>query len=69
MTVKVEVIPWESKAGQFGVAIQRDAKAEAYFVGSRTEAEREAQRKRQGEARRAPAEAANSKALRTRVPR
>ena len=46
MTVKVEVIPWESKAGQFGVAIQRDGKAEAYFVGTRSEAEREARRKR-----------------------
>ena len=54
MTVKVEVIPWKSKAGQFGVAVQRDAKAEAYFVGSRTEAER-ARRKRENEARRAPA--------------
>lgn len=69
MTVKVEVIPWKSKAGQYGVVIQRDAKAEAYFVGSRTEAEREARRKRDKEARREPAEGANSKGLRRRVPR
>ena len=62
MTIKIEVIPWESKAGQFGVAIQRNAKA--YFVGSRTEAEREVCRKRESEARRVPAEVANPKALR-----
>jgi hypothetical protein len=52
VTVKIEVIPWQQKAGQFGVAIQRDDKAEAYFVGSRSEAELEAQRKRKIEVRR-----------------
>jgi len=52
VTVEIEVIPWEAKAGQFGVAIQRDEKAEAYFVGSRSEAEREARRKRESEGRR-----------------
>jgi hypothetical protein len=57
----VEVIPWKSRAGQYGVAIQRDAKVEAYFVG--TEAEREARRKRDKEARREPAEGANSKGI------
>ena len=69
MTIKVEVIPWQSKAGQFGVVVQRDAKAEADFVGSRTEAEREARRKRDKEAHREPAEVPNSKALRRRAPR
>jgi hypothetical protein len=49
MTVKIEVIPWETEAGQFGVMVERGAKSEAYFVGSRTEAEREAQRKREME--------------------
>jgi hypothetical protein len=44
VTVKIEVIPWEAKAGQFGIAIARDGRAEAYFVGSRSEAEREARR-------------------------
>jgi hypothetical protein len=43
MSVRIEVIPWE-EAGQFGVAIWRDEMTEAYFVGSRSEAEREAQR-------------------------
>jgi hypothetical protein len=46
VTVKIEVIPWEAKAGQFGRAIARDGRAEAYFVGSRSEAEREARRRR-----------------------
>jgi hypothetical protein len=45
--VRIEVIPWQKKAGQFGVAIARDGRAEAYFVGSRREAEREARRKRE----------------------
>jgi hypothetical protein len=52
MAVRVEVIPWETKAGQFGVAIWRDETTEAYFVGSRSEAEHEAQRRRNGEERR-----------------
>ena len=52
MTVRVEVIPWEAKAGQFGVAIARDGRAEAYFVGSRSEAEREARRRREMKTRR-----------------
>ena len=51
MSVRIEVIPWETKAGQYGVAILRDEITEAYFVGSRTEAEREAQRRRNGEER------------------
>jgi hypothetical protein len=51
MTVRIEVIPWETKAGQFGVAIWRDETTETYFVGSRSEAEREAQRRRGGEDR------------------
>jgi hypothetical protein len=46
VTVRVEVIPWEAKAGQFGIAIARDGRAEAYFVGSQSEAEREARRRR-----------------------
>lgn len=52
MKVKIEVIPWETKAGQFGVAIERDGKAEAYFVGSRSEAEQEARRKLESRDRR-----------------
>jgi hypothetical protein len=47
--VKIEVIPCEAKAGEFGVRIDRDAKSEAFFVGSRSEAEREAQRRRKAE--------------------
>jgi hypothetical protein len=43
-SVRIEVIPWETKAGQFGVAIWRDEMTDAYFVGSRSEAEREASR-------------------------
>ncbi len=52
MKVKIEVIPWETKAGQFGVAIERDGKAKAYFVGSRSEAEQEARRKLESRDRR-----------------
>jgi len=52
MRVRIEVIPWETKAGQFGVAIWRDETTETYFVGSRSEAEREAQRRRGGTPRR-----------------
>jgi hypothetical protein len=51
MSVRIEVIPWETKAGQFGVAIWHDETTETYFVGSRSEAEREAQRRRGGEDR------------------
>jgi hypothetical protein len=49
MTVKIEVIPWETEAGQFGVMVERGAKSEAYFVGSRTEAEKEAKNRRNNE--------------------
>jgi hypothetical protein len=52
MTVKIEVTPWKTKAGQFGVSIDNGTKAEAYFVGSRREAEREARRRRKTEERR-----------------
>jgi hypothetical protein len=45
MTIKVEVIAWEAKAGQFGVSVQHGAaEAETYFVGTRIEAEGEAKR-------------------------
>jgi hypothetical protein len=47
MQIKVEVIPWEVEAGQFGVSLQYDAaEAKVYFVGTRLEAEREAKRLR-----------------------
>jgi hypothetical protein len=42
MTVKIAVIPWEAHAGQFGVMVEREAKSEAYFVGCRDDAEKEA---------------------------
>jgi hypothetical protein len=42
MKVGINVIPWAAKAGQFGVAVWRDEKAETSFVGSRLEAKREA---------------------------
>ena len=50
-TVKAEVIPWEAKAGQFGVVVDDGTEAKAYFVGSRSEAEREALRRRKAEDR------------------
>jgi hypothetical protein len=47
MQIKVEVIPWEADAGQFGVSVQYGAaEAEVYLVGTRIEAEREAKRLR-----------------------
>jgi hypothetical protein len=47
MQVKVDVVAWESEAGQFGVSVQYGAgKTEVYFVGTQLEAEREAKRLR-----------------------
>jgi hypothetical protein len=49
MTVKIAVIPWEAHAGQFGVMVEREAKSEAYFVGCRDDAEKEAKNRRNNE--------------------
>jgi hypothetical protein len=47
MQVKVDVVAWESEAGQFGVSVQYGAgEAKVYFVGTQLEAEREAKRLR-----------------------
>ena len=51
MAVKIEVIPWAQKAGEFGVSIERDGETEAYIVGSRSAAEEEARRIRQRRSR------------------
>jgi predicted glycosyltransferase len=47
MQIKVEVIPWETGAEQFGISVQYGTgEAELYLVGTRLEAEREAKRLR-----------------------
>jgi hypothetical protein len=47
MQIKIEVIPWKATEGQFGVSVKRgEHLAEAYLVGTRLEAEREAKRLR-----------------------
>ncbi len=45
MHIKVEVIPWGAATGQIGVSVQRGTvEVETHLVGSRLEAEREANR-------------------------